>query len=164
MNPTVLPLHFCAAGMRMAGYMLETNLRVARVLNHAAMTANPLMAGAGIKDHGRPSTPRPKASTAPATPRKRATAPKGVANQKVVAKKPVSKDAPARILAPVETAVPAKPAPAPALASTAKPQGPAAPAPRRQRVRAPSTPPAMPAPKSGDVSGKGPSDTSDSGS
>ena len=151
MNPTALPLHLCAAGMRMAGYMLETNLRVARVLNHAALNTNPLTVGAGIKDHARPSMPQHNPVRASVTPRKRTTASNVESSAAPLAD---------RISESASSAEPVEQAQA-VVAKT--PVAATAPAPRKRRARAPSTPPAMPARASAEASGKGPPGTSGTG-
>ena len=44
MQIVTLPLQLSLAGMRLTGYMIETNLRVAQVLCRAAMQAHPMAA------------------------------------------------------------------------------------------------------------------------
>ncbi len=49
MTPAALPLKLSAASVRMAGYMIENNLRVAQVFGQAAISSNPFLAQVKVK-------------------------------------------------------------------------------------------------------------------
>ena len=111
-------LRMSAAGLRMAGYLLENNMRVAQVFGVAAIRANPFLASAGVKRyHGRRVDPSPDAGILPGPA---IAAPKASAKPKP--------GAPAQITpATAVTAKPAKPeenasAPASAKETTTKPR------------------------------------------
>lgn len=52
MTPAALPLKLSAASMRMAGYMIENNLRIAQAFGHAAVASNPFTARVTVKTSG----------------------------------------------------------------------------------------------------------------
>lgn len=146
MDYVSVPLKVSAAGMRLAGYMIESNLRMAQAMGEAALRANPLIA--------RPGTMPSDLAVQAAAVKKSAP----VKKAKPAAKKaaPVKKAAPAeKKPAPVKQAVADAPKPAEAPARKAAPaakpaelsksagQGMAEP----KRPRQPSAPPEMPAPR-----------------
>lgn len=128
MGPDVTPLKLSAAGIRVAGYMIESNLRVAHVFGQAALNMSPFSTWSQVQM----PVPRPKAvAPSPST--------------KAGKKAPSGGAAPARKSAPAGE--PAKAASSQESAKTALPQeivkedAPDSPV---RRPRAPSTPPAMP--------------------
>ena len=166
MTPVSTPLELSAAGIRVMGYMLESNLRVAQAFGRAAIETNPFigkppMPGAAQDDFRSARTkvirakPVAKKATSaakvvpaekpakvqPIAPVKNATAPKTAAPKAKSA--PVKKaTAPAPKAAP-KAAAPAKKA-APAakpVVKTAAPAAKAVPAPVAKRTRKPSAPP-----------------------
>jgi len=122
MTPVSAPLKMSAAGMRVAGYMIESNLRVAQVFGRAAIESNPFLT--------RPPIP----AQAVSVPKPAKAAEKSAAPAKPTAKRK-------------KPAAPAKPAAEPAKtaagADTADTR-------TGKRPRKPSLPPAMPAGKTAD--------------
>lgn len=116
MTQLITPLAMSAAGMRLAGYVIETHMRVAQEFGRAAIGANPFI-------------PKIKTVRAPA----KAAAPAKPAAPKVDARPPAPKAEPVEAkrsgTATATRAEPDKP-----VVDTVK------------RPRQPSPPPAMPAP------------------
>jgi len=151
MQHVTTPLEITAAAWRVAGYMLETNLRVAKVLNQAAIESSPFAARAQFKAKApTPKAPTTAAKAKPAPVKAKASKP---APATKAAPKPATKtkveQAPAKAQPSTEpkSAVHAEASPA------STPKRPAAPAPapkaedtteKAKRPRAPSKPPAMP--------------------
>jgi len=114
MLPVSAPLKLSAASMRMAGYVIENNLRVAQVFGRAAFRANPFL-GLPYNCAGRSAVKAEEALATDATPPARKTAaPAKPAAVKTAEKKTAAKPAPAK-------KAEAKPAPAPAKKAEAKP-------------------------------------------
>ncbi|MDW3117125.1 MAG: hypothetical protein R8G60_04550 [Roseovarius pacificus] len=116
MTQLITPLAMSAAGMRLAGYVIETHMRVAQEFGRAAIGANPFI-------------PKTKTMRAPA----KAATPAKLAAPKVDAKLPAPKAEPA-VAKHSGTATATKAEPDKPVADTVK------------RPRQPSPPPAMPAP------------------
>jgi len=158
MTPMTTPLMLSAAGFRLAGYMLEKNLRVAQEFGRATVLANPFVAGMRVKY----SPPVAKAEI----PKK------STANHKTPATsaKPVIEAKAATNSVDCASPAPVAAKPVPAVTETPAPSGqivqmtPASPAQKAtpaqtdtsaaKRPRAPSLPPAMPAPRSVAVTGR----------
>jgi outer membrane biosynthesis protein TonB len=126
MQHLTTPLELSAAAWRAAGYMMETNLRVAQVIGRAAIETNPFVFGTGLNSRPTKKAPVPKAKAKPTTQ----TAPSKPATTR---KKATPKAKPAA------TAKTAKPETA--TVSEAKPKENAE---TSKRPRTPSKPPAMP--------------------
>ncbi|MDM8166380.1 hypothetical protein [Roseovarius sp.] len=127
MLPVSAPLKLSAASMRMAGYVIENNLRVAQVFGRAAFRANPFL-GLPYNCAGRSAVKAEEALATDATPPARKTAaPAKPAAVKTADKKTAAKPAPAK-------KAEAKPAPAPAKKAEAKP----APAPAKKAEAKPA--------------------------
>jgi hypothetical protein len=117
------PLHLSTLSFKMVGYMVEQNLRIARVLTKVALDNNPFFSA---------SSPVPRARQKPSHPMAKATP------------KPAEKQAP-RAQTPTATAA-ARPEPVAKLVSDTSATAKAAPAkPTAKRPRQPSAPPQMPA-------------------
>ena len=162
MLPVSAPLKLSAASMRMAGYVIENNLRVAQVFGRAAFRANPFL-GLPYNCAGRSAvkaeealatdaTPPARKTAAPAKPAAVKTADKKTAAKPAPAKKAEAKPAPAKKAEAAKPAAKAEPA-----KDAAKPEA-TADAPKAaaetgaKRPRQPSAPPAMP--PNGSDSGK----------
>jgi hypothetical protein len=162
MLPVSAPLKLSAASMRMAGYVIENNLRVAQVFGRAAFRANPFL-GLPYNCAGRSAVKAEEALATDATPPARKTAaPAKPAAVKTAEKKTAAKPAPTKKAeakpAPAKKAEAAKPAAkAEPAKDAAKPEA-TADAPKAaaetgaKRPRQPSAPPAMP--PNGSDSGK----------
>ena len=162
MLPVSAPLKLSAASMRMAGYVIENNLRVAQVFGRAAFRANPFL-GLPYNCAGRSAVKAEEALATDATPPARKTAaPAKPAAVKPAEKKTAAKPAPAKKAeakpSPAKKAEAAKPAAkAEPAKDAAKPEA-TADAPKAaaetgaKRPRQPSAPPAMP--PNGSDSGK----------
>ena len=59
MNLVSTPLEMSAASIRLAGYMIESNLRVAQALGEAALRTNPFAVPADLRKKASASAPRP---------------------------------------------------------------------------------------------------------
>ncbi|GGO56672.1 hypothetical protein SAMN05444398_105184 [Roseovarius pacificus] len=116
MTQLITPLAISAAGMRLAGYVIETHIRVAQEFGRAAIGANPFIP---VTKTARP-TAKAAETARPAAP-------------KVKAKPPAPKAEPA-VAKRSGTATATKAEPDKPVADTVK------------RPRQPSPPPAMPAP------------------
>lgn len=140
MTQVITPIMLSTAGLRLAGYMLENNLRVAQEFGRAAVLANPFLMGVRVKY----SPPAAKAQVE-LKAKSPAAAAKPVTEQTASAAAPVASK-PSRLAekAPAECAqvVHLNPSPSPKKAA---PDHKKADAPKRPR--APSKPPAMPAPR-----------------
>lgn len=147
------PLRLSAAGMRMAGYIVESNLRTAQALNRAAAEAIPFMVGTRL-EIGTPSTPA--ATPARTAKSKRAAKPKkpaGPDGRPMPATSRSGKAAPAAAEKTAPTAAAEKSVPRAAGTGSEAPESraPAATPPadgarsvQAKRPRQPSPPPSMP--------------------
>jgi len=154
MQHVTTPLEITAAAWRVAGYMLETNLRVAKVLNQAAIESSPFAARAQLNAKApTPKAPTTAAKAKPAPVKAKASKP---APATKAAPKPATKtkveQAPAKAVKAQPSTEP-KPAVRAEASPASTPKRPAAPAPapkaedtteKAKRPRAPSKPPAMP--------------------
>lgn len=152
MTHVMTPFTLSAAGFRLAGYLLENNLRVAQEFGRAALIANPFLLRKSAT-YVRPVTKAPVAKKAAAVTGKTAgtsaapavTEPKSVATPVPSEPKPAAPKAPAAQgqVVPMSQAQP--------KAKTVEPQTDAS---TPKRPRAPSKPPAMPAPRSVAMNGR----------
>ncbi|WP_306152574.1 hypothetical protein [Roseovarius sp. MMSF_3281] len=125
MQHVTTPLELTAAAWRMAGYVVETNLRVAQVFGQAAFQANPFSTGVQVDANALTAKPVPAKKPKAAAPKSRpATA------------SPAPEAKPAKPLSPKS----AKSQKTKSVASKV----PDAPVDKPARPRAPSKPPAMP--------------------
>ncbi len=142
------PLKLSAAGFRFAGYMVESNLRVAKVLGEAAFKTGPFSKPLSAKSAEPQRAPRP-ARAKPAAAKRVAPAKQAQAAH-TPAPAPVKAEAPAKTAPPVASPASraaAKPSPKAASPApkTAHPVVKATPEPASNKAyRKPSMPPAMP--------------------
>jgi len=123
MTPVSAPLRLSAAGIRVAGYMIERQLRAVQVLGQAALDTNPFIAPVC---RAAPAVRTTVAASAPAPDRPEPA--------------PL---APASVTEPVAEPEPARAIPAAPVAET-KARDATQPARSARRPRQPSKPPAMP--------------------
>ncbi|WP_372921026.1 hypothetical protein [Roseovarius sp.] len=131
------PLMLSAAGMRLCGYFIETNLRVAQEFGRAAFQNNPFVVGVRVKPSVSatpPAAAAPRVKAQPNTPARARSKVSPPAQRKAPRPAPAA-GAPAKVKA--EAKAETRPAPAPAVDAD-----------QSKRPRAPSKPPAMPASKS----------------
>ncbi|WP_306116891.1 MULTISPECIES: hypothetical protein [unclassified Roseovarius] len=142
MNPVSTQLEMSAASIRLAGYMIESNLRIAQALGEAALMANPFAIPADLRKQVVKPVSRkvkaaaPVAKTAPAKAKK--AAPNAANKSKAVAapkstpakRKPVSRVT----VAPVPAKEPA--APVKKASKPARPATPKAPAAKPRHAKA----------------------------
>jgi len=129
MRHLTTPLELSAAAWRAAGYMMETNLRVAQVIGRAAIETNPFVFGTGLHSRPTKNAPVPEAKATP-TPQTAPSKPAATRKKAVQSATPKAK--------PAATAKTAKPESA--TVSEAKPKENAE---TSKRPRTPSKPPAM---------------------
>jgi len=130
-----------AAGMRLCGYLIETNLRVAQEFGRAAFQNNPFVVGVRVKPSVSatpPAAAAPRVKAQPKTPPRSRPKVSPPAQRKAPRPAPAA-GAPAKVKADAKTD---------AKAETKPVRAPAADADQAKRPRAPSKPPAMPASKS----------------
>lgn len=139
MNPSTLPLHLSAAGIRLTGYVIERQLRVARVVAEAALQVNPLTLGAGTASRG--ALPRKADRGAAKGPRATQNSAAWHADPTPAAKAPAKAEKPARKPIVNATGPDDKPAKAPPAEPAETTAAPAA-KPAAARAAAPAPTPA----------------------
>ncbi|WP_037295422.1 hypothetical protein [Roseobacter sp. AzwK-3b] len=152
MTHVMTPFTLSAAGFRLAGYLLENNLRVAQEFGRAALIANPFLLRKSAT-YVRPVT------TAPVEKKAAAVADKTAGTSA----EPVLTEPKSAVTLVASEPKPAAPK-APAAQGQVVPMSPARPAAKTidlqadtgtpKRPRAPSKPPAMPAPRSVAMNGR----------
>jgi hypothetical protein len=137
MQHVTMPLELTAAAWRVAGYVIEKNLRVAQAFGQAAMKTNPF--SVGVRARPQATTPKSDFCAKPEVAAKpKAKTPKEAAKSAASERQPLS-GTPKTGTRPETTAKPArKPAPK-AKTRTANAAGN-----KPKRPRAPSKPPALP--------------------
>jgi hypothetical protein len=160
MTHVMTPFTLSAAGFRLAGYFLQNNMRVAQEFGRAAMLANPYLLGMGAK-YRAPVTKAPGAAkpvTRAAKPATRAVSTRGKTAGKAAdagmtgsetASMPLASDP--KAAAPKASGQVVPMTPARVAQKTVAPQNDSA---TPKRPRAPSKPPAMPAPRSVAMTGR----------
>ena len=151
MTPVSTPLELSAAGLRMMGYMIETNLRVAQVFGQAALETNPFFCKPTVS-FAKPVAKSNAVSARPKTAQAQPVVKKAIP-AKPAAKKALSAMPTAPVVLAAEKAAPSEktlaPATKPAVKTTVKTTAEIATKavvekPTKKRTRKPSPPPALP--------------------
>jgi hypothetical protein len=152
MTYVMTPFTLSAAGFRLAGYLFENNLRVAQEFGRAALIANPFLLPKSAT-YVRPVTKTTVAKKAePVASKTAGTSAGPVLTESTSVAMPVPSEP--RPAAPKEPAAQGQVVPISQARPAAKTIDPQTDASTPKRPRAPSKPPAMPAPRSVVVNGR----------